>query len=328
MAGRLSPGAVVGIVGPTASGKSVLALQLARRFDGEVVSCDALQVYRGMDVGTGKLAVGERGGVRHHLLDLVRPDQEYSAAQYMRAGSRAVREIHQRGKLPLVTGGTGLYLRALRRGLLEGPGRNEALRVRLESIVRRRGARFLHRMLGRLDAAAARRLHPHDTVRVIRALEVFFVSRRPMSELMAERRPLLEGVRWAMVGLAPPRSELLRRIEGRVTRMFEEGLVEEVEQLLAVYGGDAPAFKAIGYREVARHLRGELTLDAARELALRATRRYAKRQMTWFRREPAVAWFEGFGDDAELGRRAGDWLERSAPGSGAAEEMRHAETAP
>jgi tRNA dimethylallyltransferase len=293
---------VVGVVGPTAAGKSSLAISLAKSFDGEVISCDALQVYRKLDIGTGKLRDEEQKQIPHHLMDRVNPDQEYCAADYLREVVPLVEDLNRLGKLPLVVGGTGLYLRALRKGLFEGPGRTPELRSRIDQIARRRGSPFVHRMLARLDASAAERIHPNDLMRSVRALEVIFQTRTAMSEMMLRRRSLLESFRFVIVGLAPPRKALAERIERRVAEMFEEGFVTEVESLLKEYGSTVPAFKAIGYREIASYLSGEISVEQARALIVKATTKYAKRQMTWFRREEGVVWFEGWGDDPETDR--------------------------
>jgi tRNA dimethylallyltransferase len=291
---------MVAIVGPTASGKSALAVSLAKVFDGEVVSCDALQVYRGLDIGTGKIPVEERGGVPHHLLDVAEPDEEFTAADYMRTAAPIVREIDSRGKVPLVVGGTGLYLRALMLGLFEGPGRRPELRARISGTAERRGAGFVHRMLTRLDPDSAARIHPNDRVRTIRALEVIFSSRTTMSEMMSRRKSPLEGYRFLLYGLEPSRDQLVRRIERRVNKMLREGFVDEVRSLVGKYGPEVPAFKAIGYKELARHIAGELSLSEAEQQTVRATVRYAKRQMTWFRREDGVQWLAGWGEDTEV----------------------------
>lgn len=299
---------VVGIVGPTGSGKSSLALALAKAFHGEVVSCDALQVYRGLDIGTGKITEEERGSVPHHLLDVVDPDEEFSAADYIQNAAPIVRDLSRSGKLPIVVGGTGLYLRTLVRGLFDGPGRRPELRARLSEIAERRGTHFVYRMLVRFDPDSAERIHPNDFVRIVRALEVTFSSRTKMSEMMRRRRSPLEGYRFMLIGLAAPREQLTRRIEERVKSMFRAGFVDEVRCLLEDYGPHAPAFKAIGYGEVARYLCDELSLAEAERQTVKATVQYAKRQMTWFKREDGVRWFAGWGDDPELERKVRDYV--------------------
>ena len=293
---------VVGVVGPTGTGKSALAVSIAKSFDGEIVSCDALQVYRGLDIGTGKVSLETQEEIPHYLLDIVVPDQEFSVADYLEEVVPLVRDLNRRGKLPIVAGGTGLYMRALRKGLFDGPGRTPELRSRINRIAERRGTPFVHRMLERLDSISAERIHPNDLVRLTRALEVTLQSRSAMSEMMLRRRSPLNGFRFVLIGLAPPRKALVERIERRVGKMFDAGFVAEVERLLNEHGPEAPAFKAIGYREVARYLLNEIPRDEAQALTVKATTKYAKRQMTWFRREESVVWFEGWGDDSEVVR--------------------------
>jgi tRNA dimethylallyltransferase len=299
-ASRAKRRVVVALVGPTASGKSALSIELAKAFDGEIVSCDALQVYRHLDIGTGKMPVPDRKGIAHHLIDLVEPDREFSAADYIRAAAPVIRDIEQRSKLPMVVGGTGLYLRSLRNGLFEDPGRRPALRSRLTRIAERRGNGVLHRILEKRDPASAARVHPNDRVRLIRSLEVNLTSSENMSDRMRKRRSPLEGYRFMVVGLSPAREELVGRIEKRVRQMFDSGLVDEVRRASERFGPAPPAFKAIGYRETKAHLDGDLSLLEAERLTVRATVQYAKRQMTWFRREEGIIWFAGYGDDPEV----------------------------
>jgi tRNA dimethylallyltransferase len=277
-----------------------LALRLAEAFDAEIVGCDALQVYRGADIGTGKLTVSERRGIPHHLLDVAEPSGDFSAASYIRLAAPIVKDIDRRGRLPLVVGGTGLYLRALLHGLFDGPGRDPKLRSRIASIADRRGCRFVHRMLVRVDPVSAKRIHENDTVRAVRALEVSLLAKRPMSDMMRERTRPLIGYRVVLIGIIPARRELARRIEARIAEMFDGGLVDEVQGLVSEFGSDAPVLKAIGYRQVAQYLGGECDLERARNLTLRATLQYAKRQMTWFRREEGVVWFAGSGNEPEV----------------------------
>ena len=320
---------VVAVVGPTGTGKSALGVSIAKSFDGEIVSCDALQVYRGLDIGTGKVSLGAQEEIRHYLLDIVTPDQEFCVADYLAEVVPLVRDLNRRGKLPVVVGGTGLYLRALRKGLFDGPGRTPELRSRINEIAERRGTPFVHRMLVRFDPLSAERIHPNDLVRLTRALEVTLRSRTAMSEMMLRRRSPLEGFRFVLIGLAPPRKALVARIERRVGEMFEAGFVAEVERLLKDHGTEAPAFKAIGYREVGRYLLGEISRDEAQALTVKATTKYAKRQMTWFRREEGVVWFEGWGDDPEVGRAVCGYLEPLIKGQfSRGEETLYAETAP
>jgi tRNA dimethylallyltransferase len=297
------------VVGPTGSGKSALGIRLAGRFAGEIISCDALQVYRRLDIGTGKVTPSERAGVPHHLLDLIEPDQEFSAADFVQSAAPLVREMDLRGKLPIIVGGTGLYLRSLRKGLFEGPGRVPEIRERLSEIALRRGSSYVHRILSRLDPVAAARIHENDLVRMSRALEVNLASRNKMSDMMLERRSPLKGYAFILVGLSPKRAELIKRIEQRVAKMFEAGFVDEVRSLVDELGAEITAFKAIGYREIVRFLQGDVSLDEARRLTVKSTVQYAKRQMTWFRREEGVRWFAGWGDDPELFQEACEYLQ-------------------
>lgn len=296
-ASRVTRPRLVAVVGPTGSGKSSLAIELARKLDGECVSCDALQVYRELDVGTAKVRPEEQGGIPHHLVSLISPSEEFSAAQYIDRASPVINSIDARGKLPIVVGGTGLYLRALLRGLFDGPGRVPEIRARLERIASRRGLAALHRLLRRWDPSSAERIHPNDRVRVERALEVRIQTGRPISALMAERKSPIAHFDAILVGLEPTRPALSRRIEHRVNKMFDDGLANEVQELRRQYGDDIPAFKAIGYRETQRYLAGEIDLRCTQELIALATSQYAKRQMTWFRREEGVTWFQGSGDE-------------------------------
>lgn len=292
---------LVAIVGPTAAGKSELALRLAEHLDGEIVNCDSVQAYRGFDIGTGKIPLSERRGIPHHLLDAVEPGEVFTAGDFRARALIALAEIRGRGKLPVVVGGTGLYLRALLLGLFEGPSRSEELRARLGALAERRGREFLHRMLVKLDPKAAARIHARDTPKVIRALEVRLLARQPMSEMFERGRTGLQGFRVLKAGLSPERKQLAERINARVERMFREGLLDETRGMLE--RADAAGIKslgALGYRQACAVLRGEVGRDEAVHETQAATRRYAKRQMTWFRREPGVEWFEGFGDDPEI----------------------------
>jgi tRNA dimethylallyltransferase len=328
--GPASSRALVAIVGPTGAGKSALALALAESLGGEVVSCDALQVYRGLDIGTAKLPLSERRGIPHHLLDLVEANEEFSAAEFVRIAVRAIQDITLRGKVPILVGGTGLYLRALRRGLFEGPGRSPGTRERLMRIADRRSGRALHRILRRWDPDLAARIHENDRVRLVRGIEVFLSSGRKMSDLMRTRERPLSGFQDILVGLRPNREVLKARVEARVHAMFARGLLEEVRRLRLEHGDAIPAFKAIGYREVIRHLDSEIDLDDARKLTALSTIQYAKRQMTWFRREPDVEWFEGCGDDEGVEANVLDWIRRALPTAGELSNTgaSHAETAP
>jgi tRNA dimethylallyltransferase len=299
---------VVVVLGPTASGKTALALEIARHFDGEIVNCDSVAMYREFEIGTAKPSAAERAEIPHHLLDCIDPLSDISAGEYARQARRALREIEGRKKLPIVSGGTGLYLRALVDGLFAGPQRSEELRERLRKRAERRGAEYLHRILRRLDGSAAERIHANDLPKVIRAVEVCLLSRptRPgqksvrttMTELWQEGREGLQGFRILRLGLNPDREVLYPRINQRAAKMFADGLIEETQTLLAKYGEQARPLTSLGYRQAMQFLRGELDRDAALTAAQQAHRNYAKRQITWFRREKEVRWLAGFGDDA------------------------------
>ena len=281
---------LIGVVGPTAAGKSALGLRLAREHGGEIVSCDSLQVYRGMDVGSAKPTLAERALVPHHLLDVADPDQGFTAAEYSRQAREAVRGITARGRPPLVVGGSGLYLRALLGGLFEGPSRDAALRQRLEVMADRFGDVRLHRLLRRVDPEAAARIEVRDRVRVIRALEVFKATGRALSQ--HHRRPAepLTGYDVRLLGLNPPREALRAAVERRTDHMLGGGLLEETRTLLARHPAELRPLQAIGYRQAAAVVRGEAEVGAARRDMVKETMRYAKRQMTWFRHQTQVTW--------------------------------------
>ncbi len=284
------------LLGPTGSGKTALSLALAERFDGEIVSCDSVAVYRGMDLGTAKPSPAERARVPHHLIDVADPDEPFTAGAYSRAARVALKEIAGRGHLPIVTGGTGLYLRALTEGLFAGPERQEGLRERLRQRAQKRGSAWLHRMLARLDAASAARIHMNDAPKLIRAIEVCLAARQPMSQVLA--RDPLTGFRLLRVGLNPRRQQLYERLNARCEAMFAAGLVEETRGLLERFG-HVKALDSLGYRQALRVLRESSSIEDATKEAQQGHRNYAKRQMTWFRREPDVHWIEAFGDDPE-----------------------------
>lgn len=289
---------LIAVVGPTASGKSELALKLAKQLDGEVVNCDSLQVYRGFDIGTAKLSEAERRGVPHHLIDIVDPQEVFAAGDFARRAREAIAGIASSGKTPILAGGTGFYLRSLIHGLSPGPERDEQLRQRLTGRERKHPG-SVHRLLKRFDPASAARIHPNDIPKTIRALEIFLLSRRPASG--AGNREALEGYRVVKIGLFPPREPLYERIDRRTEAMFEHGLVDEVRSLLARgVSPDAKPFESLGYRQALRVVRGEMTMpDAVADTALR-TRQYAKRQITWFRHEPDLVPLNGFGDDHDI----------------------------
>jgi tRNA dimethylallyltransferase len=295
---------VVVVLGPTASGKTALALAIARRFHGEIVNCDSVAMYREFEIGTAKPSAAERAEIPHHLLDCVDPLADVSAGEYARQARLILREIEQRKHLPIVSGGTGLYLRALLEGLFPGPQRSEDLRNRLRRRAEMRGTEHLHRILRRLDASAASRIHAHDVPKVIRAIEVCLASRPPfrrtMTELWQQGREPLRGFRILRLGLNPDREALYARINQRAARMFGGGLIAETKTLLAKYGDQARPLASLGYKQALQFLRGELDREAALAAAQQAHRNYAKRQITWFRREPDVHWLAGFGDDPAI----------------------------
>jgi tRNA dimethylallyltransferase len=283
---------LIAIVGPTASGKSALALRAARATGGEIVSCDSQQVYRGLDIGTAKTTRAERHEVRHHLLDVVDPDLTFSAAEYSRLARSALEDIRARDRLPIVAGGTGLYLRALLEGLFDGPSRDEGTRRRLEALATRYGDARLHRLLACLDPASARRIQPRDRVRIVRAIEVLKVTGRTLSEHHQEKPDPLEGYRTLVVGLEPARSVLRGQVEERTRRMLEGGLLEEVQGLLdRGYSPELRPLQSIGYREAVAVLQGRMSPEEAEAAIVTATMRFAKRQMTWFRHQADVAWY-------------------------------------
>lgn len=274
------------IQGPTASGKSELALMLAEKVDGEIVNADSMQVYRGMDIGTAKPSREMRERVPHHLYDIVDPDVNFTAADFRREACRVIAEICGRGKRPILVGGTGLYIRVLTRGLVDSPGADESIRRRLEEEACRDGLETLHRRLEAFDPVTAARLHPNDGVRIIRAMEVFLLTGRSLSSFHEEHRFANECYECFRIGIHMDRELLYRRVEERVDRMIADGLVEEVRGLLAA--GYSPMLKSmgsIGYREICAHLAGEYPLEEAIRLIKRNTRQYAKRQITWFRRD-------------------------------------------
>lgn len=285
------------ILGPTASGKSGLAIHLASQFNGEIINCDSVQVYRYLDIGTSKTSMGEQAGIPHHLLDFLLPDEVFTAGDFMTAGRQLLEEIKSRGKIPFVVGGTGLYLRALLEGLFQGPKRSEELRHRFYQFSQRHGIARLHRLLCRVDPISAGKISPQDKPKIIRALEVFWLTHRPLSEQHLAGKEPLSGYHVVKLGLNPPRELLYGAINQRVQHMFEKGLVEEVKGILAM--GFQPALKplqSLGYAQVIQHLHQTLTLEEAIRLTQQLTRNYSKRQLTWFRREPGVNWLQGFGN--------------------------------
>jgi len=291
---------LIAVAGPTASGKSDLALHIAGRFNGEIVNCDSLQVYRGFNIGTAKISPAEHRGIPHHLIDIRDPDEIFTAGEFAREARRVIAGITGRNRLPVLAGGTGFYLRSLVHGLAPGPPRDSTLRERLSMRESRRPG-SLHRLLCRFDPVAAARIHANDIPKTIRALEICFVSRMPASTMQAQQPQALTGYRVLKIGLFPPRDALYARIGHRTERMFREGLVEEVKALLATaVPAAAKPFESLGYRQALQVVRGEMPVEQAPlETALR-TRQYAKRQMTWFRHEPDIRIVNGFGDDPDV----------------------------
>ncbi|HEV2299566.1 MAG TPA: tRNA (adenosine(37)-N6)-dimethylallyltransferase MiaA [Candidatus Acidoferrales bacterium] len=285
------------ILGATASGKSALGISLAEKFGGEIIACDSTQVYRHFDIGTGKVPREQQRGIPHHLVDLVEPHEVFTAGEYRRRAIGVLDDISSRGKLPIMTAGTGLYLRALLEGLADAPERSEELRTRLRERLKKHGPVYLHRLLKKLDSEAAAKIAPRDAQKVIRAIEICVLSGERVSRLHRRGRVGLAGYAVTKIGLMPPRDTLYARIDLRVQQMVDAGWLDEVKNLIAL--GIPPAakpFSFLGYAQLRRHLQDELQLiDAVREIQ-QATRRYAKRQITWFRRDTDVHWFEWFGD--------------------------------
>ena len=301
---------LVAIIGPTASGKSALGVKLAERFGGEVVTCDSTQLYCGLDIGTAKPTLAERRGIPHHLIDVLGPKDDATAGGYRQLALRILGDLRQRRRLPVFTVGTGLYLRVLLEGLADVPQRSEELRERLRASVEEHTPGHLHRVLKRLDPEAAQKIAPADEQKLIRAVEICLLTRKPISEVHRTGRIPLQGWRVLKVGLMPPREKLNERIHARTDAMLEHGWMREVQALLdSGLSEDAKPFDFIGYRELRAVLREGITLQQAREAIRQATRRYAKRQLTWFRKEPGVRWFSGFGNDAEVETAIFEWLQ-------------------
>ncbi|HXW55852.1 MAG TPA: tRNA (adenosine(37)-N6)-dimethylallyltransferase MiaA [Candidatus Cybelea sp.] len=289
---------LVVILGPTASGKSALGISLARRLGAEILVCDSTQVYRHFDIGTAKIPLGERDGIAHHLLDLVDPQEVFTAGDYRRAALAVLEDLQRRAKLPIITAGTGLYLRALLEGFADAPARSEQLRERLRKTAHRSGPVRLHQMLARLDPEASRRIAQRDTQKVIRALELRLLTRKTVGEIHRSGRTALEGYRIIKIGLLPPRAALYARIDSRVQNMMAAGWLNEVRRLIALgIPQDAKPFEFIGYAQLRQHWAGQMPLPEAIRRIQQATRNLAKRQITWFRGESAVTWFSAFGDD-------------------------------
>jgi tRNA dimethylallyltransferase len=291
------PSAIVAVLGPTASGKSRLGLALAERYGGEIINCDSTAVYRGFDIGTDKLPLSEQRGIPHHLVDIADPTEEYTAAQFARDAAAAIADIHRRGRLPIVVGGTGFYYRALTRGLFPGPPGDATLRGRLEAVAGRRGVGFLHRMLRRVDPPSAVRIQPRDRKRMIRALEVFFLTGRPLTAHFADTVSPIPGIEVMAVALRLPPELTAERVARRVEEQFARGLIDEVRGLLARgVPEQARPFGGLVYRQALELLHGVRDEAATRALIVQENRHYARRQLIWFRKEPDLQWFDGPGE--------------------------------
>lgn len=281
------------VQGPTASGKSELAIHLAERFSGEIVNADSMQVYRSMDIGTAKPSAAQRQRISHHLLDIVDPDQTFSAADFCREAEKVLVDIASRGKKIIVCGGTGLYIRALTKGLMDSPAGDAALRAELIDLANREGTEPLYRRLSEVDPVSAARIHPNDQVRIVRALEVYQMTGRPISELRGEHRFGTVRYDYCKIGLSIDRESLYEKINNRVDSMIGQGFIEEVKTLLAKgYPSSLKPMRSIGYRQVCDYLDGAITLEEAIQVMKRDTRRYAKRQLTWFNQDAEIKWIE------------------------------------
>jgi len=304
---------LVVILGPTASGKSALALHIAGRVHGEIISCDSVAVYREFEIGTAKPSPEERAVVPHHMIDIAGPTERVTAGDYSRQARQALHDIAARGRLAVVAGGSGLYLRALLEGLFPGPPRSDDLRARLRERAGERGAEYLHKLLRRMDPPAAQAIHANDVAKVVRALEVSISARMPITGLWQQGRDALAGFRILRIGLNPDRDALYQRINDRALRMFSAGLVEETRNLAARYGSSPWPLSSLGYKQALEYLRGELSLEQAITAAQQGHRNYAKRQMTWFRREPEVHWIAGFGSEPVVRSAAEELISAKLP---------------
>jgi tRNA dimethylallyltransferase len=291
---------ILAILGPTATGKSALGIELALGRGGEIISCDSTAVYRGFDIGTDKVPFAERRGVPHHLIDVAEPTEEYTAARYMQDAAAAIEQIYERGGWPIIVGGTGLYYRALVRGLFPGPAADVEMRSRLEGIARRRGVEFLHRMLARVDPASARRIQPRDLKRMVRALEVFFLTGKPLTDHFAATVSPLAAYKTVAVALSPPMSLIAERVKKRVDAQFALGLIDEIRTLLARGVPEtARPFGGLVYRQALEYLHGVRNEADTRDLITRENRHYARRQLIWFRKEPNLVWLPTSGESRE-----------------------------
>ena len=293
---------LIAILGPTATGKSALGIAIAERFDGEIINCDSTAVYRGFDIGTDKVPLDQRRGIPHHLIDIADPTDEYTAAQFARDAAAAVNDIHSRGRLPILVGGTGFYYRALTRGLFPGPGKDAALRARLERIAGKKGVEKLHRMVSRVDPESGARIQPRDLKRLVRALEVYFQTGKPLTAHFDETvSPLPPDVRVGAIALRMPAPWLAERLAKRVDEQFEAGLIDEIKALLASgVPPDARPFGGLVYRQAMEYLKGARDEASTRALIAQENRKYARRQLIWFRKEPNLVWFDGPGTNAEV----------------------------
>jgi tRNA dimethylallyltransferase len=290
---------LVAILGPTATGKSALGLEIARRYGGEIINCDSTAVFRGFDIGTDKVPAGAQQGIAHHLVDIADPAEEYTAAQYARDAARVIRDVHARGRLPILVGGTGFYFRALTRGLFPGPGRDSALRARLERSADRRGVAWLHRLLRRVDPESATRIQTRDLKRIVRALEVFFLTGRPLTAHFAATVSPIPDVEVLAIGVRLPAAQIAARVARRVDEQFDRGLLDEIRSLLARgIPEQARPFGGLVYRQALEHLHGVRDEAATRALITQENRRYARRQLIWFRKEPNLVWLDGPGESA------------------------------
>jgi tRNA dimethylallyltransferase len=298
--GTMKP--LIAVLGPTATGKSALGLAIAERFNGEIINCDSTAVYRGFDIGTDKLPLGQRRGIAHHLIDIAAPTDEYTAAQFGRDAAAAVDDIHARGRVPILVGGTGFYYRALTRGLFPGPGKDAKLRARLEALAANKGVETLHRMVARVDPESGARIQPRDLKRLVRALEVYFQTGKPLTAHFEDTvSPLAPDVQVAAIALRMPAPWLAERLAKRVDEQFEAGLIDEIRTLLAAgVPPDARPFGGLVYRQAMDFLRGVRSEAATRELIAQENRKYARRQLIWFRKEPNLVWFDGPGTNAEV----------------------------
>jgi tRNA dimethylallyltransferase len=311
---------VLAVLGPTASGKSALGLALARRFDGEILNCDSTAVYRGFDIGTDKVAPDEQQGIPHHLIDIADPTEVYTAAQFARDAAAVIRQVHARGRLPILVGGTGFYYRALVRGLFPGPGADQALRDRLDRLASRRGPERLHRLLAHVDPASGARIMPRDQKRMVRALEVYFATGMPLTAHFAATRSLIEDCDVTAIALRLPADATAARVARRVEAQFARGVVDEVRGLLA--RGVPPHARPFGglvYRQIMEMLRGVRDEAATRALIAQENRHYARRQLIWFRKEPTLIWFDGPGESIDVQQRIVEVVVNT-PGRGTLEE--------